>query len=158
MMGATDIDAQPLEDAMNKSALAIAAVILALPTLLASSADAHGFGMHHCGGFGVPIFNSYSSDSAYYSHRTYNYSHEARHPVRETVHVAKKSSETNVAKADVDDRVESENSSIAVSSSDVAEAKSTAAPIKTATVETANIGCKEFFPSVGMTLSVPCSK
>ncbi len=78
--------------------------------------------------------------------------------MRETVHVAKKSSETNVAKADTEDHVESENSSIAVSGSDVAEAKTTAAPIKTATVEAANIGCKEFFPSVGMTLSVPCSK
>ncbi len=143
---------------MNKSALAIATVISALTAMLASSAEAHGFGMHHCGGFGVPIFNSYSSDSGSYSHRTYNYSHEARRPVRETVHVAKKSSETNIAKADAQDRVESENSSIAVSGSNVAEAKTTATPVKTATVETANIGCKEFFPSVGMTLSVPCSK
>ena len=50
----------------------------------------------------------------------------------------------------------SENSSIAVSSADVADAKTTAAPVKTATVESANIGCKEFFPSVGMTLTVPC--
>ncbi len=141
---------------MNKSALAIATIVLALTAMLASGAHAHGFGMHHCGGFGVPIFNSYSSDSGSYSHRTYNYSHEARRPVRETVHVAKKSSETTVAKAD--DRVESENSSIAVSSNNVAEAKTTAAPIKTATVEPANLGCKEFFPSVGMTLSVSCSK
>ena len=144
---------------MNKSALAIATLIVALLTMLTSSADAHGFGMHHCGGFGVPIFNSYSSDSGYYSHRTYNYSHGARRPVRETVHVAKKSSETNVAKADADESpraAESENSSIAVPSSDVAEAKTSAAPIKTATVETANLGCKEFFPSVGMTPSVPC--
>jgi hypothetical protein len=47
---------------------------------------------------------------------------------------------------------ESENSSIAVSSADVADAKTTAAPVETAT----NIGCKEFFPSVGMTLTVPC--
>ncbi len=139
---------------MNKSTLAIATVVLALPAIFASSADAHGFGMHHCGGFGVPIFNSYGSDSGSYSHRTYNYSHEARRPVRETVHVAKKSSDTQVAK--LDDRAESENSSIAVSSNDLAETKTTAAPIKTATVEPANIGCKEFFPSVGMTLSVPC--
>ena len=72
---------------MNKSALAITTVVLALQTIFASSADAHGFGMHHCGGFGVPIFNSYSSDSGSYRHRTYNYSHEARRPVRETVHV-----------------------------------------------------------------------
>ena len=156
MMALRDTDAQPLEAAMNKSALAIATAIIALPAMLASSADAHGFGMHHCGGFGVPIFNSYSSDSGSYSHRTYNYSHEARRPVRETVHVAKKSSETNVAKAD--DRAESENSSIAVSSNDVADAKTSSAPVKTAAVEPANLGCKEFFPSVGMTLSVPCSK
>ena len=141
---------------MNKSAIAIATVISALMAMLTSSAEAHGFGMHHCGGFGVPIFNSYSSDSGSYSHRSASY--QARRTVKETVHVAKRSSETNVAKADADDRVESENSSIAVSSSDVAEAKTTATPVKTATAETANIGCKEFFPSVGMTLSVPCSK
>ncbi len=140
---------------MNKSIFAIAALVVALPTISASSADAHGFG-HHCGGFGVAIFNSYSSEPGSYSHRVYNYSHEPRRPVRETVHVAKKSSETNVAKADTNDRVESENSSIAVSSNDLAETKTTAAPIKTATVEPANLGCKEFFPSVGMTLSVPC--
>ncbi len=61
------------------------------------------------------------------------------------VHVAKKSSETSVAQADSDDRVDSENSSIAVSSSDLAEAKTTATPVKTATVEPPNLGCKEFF-------------
>jgi len=145
---------------MNKSALAIATVIVALPTMLGSSAEAHGFGMH-CGG--VPIFNSYSSDSGYYSHREYNRSYQARRQVRETVHVAKKASQTNVAKADADKNstvgvrvAESENSSIAVSSANVADAKTTAAPVKTATVESANIGCKEFFPSVGMTLTVPC--
>jgi len=142
---------------MNKSALAITALIAALPTMLTSSAEAHGFGMH-CG-FGVPIFNSYSSDSGSYSHREYNHSYEARRPVRETVHVAKKSSQPNVAKADADESpraAESENSSIAVSGGDVADAKTTAAPVKTATVEPANIGCKEFFPAVGMTLTVPC--
>ena len=151
------LDTQPLEHFMNKSALAITALVVALPTMLASSAEAHGFGMH-CGG--VPIFNSYSSDSGSYSHRTYH-SYEARRPVRETVHVAKKSSQTSIAKADTDERAhvaESENSSIAVSSADVADAKTTAAPVKTAAVEPANIGCKEFFPSVGMTLTVPCSK
>ena len=142
---------------MNKSALAITALIAGLPTMLASSAEAHGFGMH-CGG--VPIYNSYSNNSGSYSHREYNHSYQARRSVRETVHVAKKSSETNVAKADTDERARavSENSSIAVASSDVAEAKTTAAPVKTAAVEPANIGCKEFFPSVGMTLTVPCSK
>ena len=144
---------------MKKSVLAIATVIVALPTMLASSAEAHGFGMHF--GFGVPIFNSYSSDSGSYSHREYDHSYQARRTVRETVHVAKKSSQTNVAKANADESVraaESENSSIAVASSDVADAKTSSAPVETAAVEPANIGCKEFFPSVGMTLTVPCSK
>jgi hypothetical protein len=124
--------------------------------MLASGAEAHGFGMHHCGGFGVPIFNSYSSDSGYYSHRTHDYSY--RRPVKEEKHVARRVSETKVAKADTDEhpRADSENSSIAVSGSNVADAKTTAAPLKTATAESTNVGCKEFFPSVGMTLSVPC--
>ena len=154
MVAIETLDTQPLEPAMNKSALAITTLVVALPTMLASSAEAHGFGMH--GGFGVPIFNSYSSDSGYYSHRECNHSYQARSPARETVHVAKKPSQTNVAKADASARVEFENSSIAVSSADVADAKTTSAPVKTATVESANIGCKEFFPSVGMTLTVPC--
>lgn len=141
---------------MNRSKLIIAAVTAGLATVLASGAEAHGFSMHHCGGFGVPIFNSYSSDSGYYSHRTHDYSY--RHPVKEHEQVAKWSSEPKVAKADTNEltRVESENSSIAVSSNDVTDAKTTAAPVKTATAESTNVGCKEFFPSVGMTLSVPC--
>ena len=128
---------------MNK-VLAIATLIF---TLVASGAEAHGFG-HHCGGFGVPIFNSYSSYSGYH-HRTYDYLYQPRE-------VARKSSDTNVAKADTQVRVESENSSIAVASNDVAETKTPGTPVKTAVVEPANLGCKEFFPAVGMTLSVPC--
>jgi hypothetical protein len=126
---------------MNKSALAITILIF---TLIASGAEAHGFG-HHCGGFGVPIFNSYSSYSGYH-HRTYDHSYQSRE-------VAKKSSNTNVAKADTQVRVESENSSIAVASNDVGETKTS---IKTAAVEPAKLGCKQFFATVGMTLSVPC--
>jgi hypothetical protein len=126
---------------MNK-VLAIATLIF---TLIASGAQAHGFG-HHCGGFGVPIFNSYSSYSASYHHRTYDYQPR----------VARRSIETNTAKADASDHVKSENSSIAVASSDVAKVKTGATPVKTAAVEPANLGCKQFFPSVGMTLSVPC--
>ncbi len=139
---------------MNKSTPTIAAVIAAFATMLASGAEAHGFGMHHCGGFGVPIFNIYSSDSGYYSHRAHDYSYHR--PVKEKEHVARRASETKVAKADTDQqaRVESENSSIAISGSNVADAKTTAEPLKTAA--STNVGCKEFFPSVGMTLSVPC--
>ena len=62
---------------MSKSAFAITTLIVALPTMLASGAEAHGFGMH-CGG--VPIFNSYSSPSGSYSHREYNHSYQARRP------------------------------------------------------------------------------
>ena len=101
--GLRDTGYHPLENVMKKSVLAIATVIVALPTMLASSAEAHGFGMHF--GFGVPIFNSYSSDSGSYSHREYDHSYQARRTVRETVHVAKKSSQTNVAKANADESV-----------------------------------------------------
>ena len=37
---------------------------------------------------------------------------------------------------------------------DGTDAKTAAEPLKTAA--STNVGCKEFFPSVGMTLSVPC--
>jgi hypothetical protein len=125
--------------------LAIATLIC---TFIASGAQAHGFG-HHCGGFGVPIFNSYNSYSGSYHHRTYEYSSQPRQ-------LTKKSSETNTAKVDANDHAESENSSIAVASSDVAQTKPLATAVKTAAAEPANLGCKEFFPAVGMTLSVPC--
>jgi hypothetical protein len=126
---------------MNKSALAITTLIF---TLIASGAEAHGFG-HHCGGLGVPIFNSYSSYTGYH-HRTHDYSYQPRE-------VARKSSNTNVAKADTQVRVESENSSIAVASN---ETKISGTVVKTAAAEPANLGCKKFFPAVAMTLSVPC--
>jgi hypothetical protein len=52
--------------------------------------------------------------------------------------------------------VESENSSISTASIDKSEsAEPKAAPAAETKVST-NVGCKKFFPTVGMTLTVPC--
>jgi len=56
--------------------------------------------------------------------------------------------------APVAEQVESENSSISTASVDNSEtANAEATP---ATAASKNVGCKKFFPTVGMTLTVPC--
>jgi uncharacterized membrane protein len=78
----------------------------------------------------------------------------ARKPVKETVDVAKAESEE---KAEVVAKVvESENSSISTASGKVAEAKPAAKPVEQKIAAAKDVGCKKFFPSVGMTLSVSC--
>jgi hypothetical protein len=80
------------------------------------------------------------------------------------VHVARKHSSVSVAKAEPKTEtkteaktVVSENSSISTANGKVAEAK----PVETGkpekkVVASKNLGCKQFFPSVGMTLTVSC--
>ena len=48
---------------------------------------------------------------------------------------------------------ENENSTISTAAVDLSDAKQT--PVEEAKVDR-NVGCKKFFPTVGMTLSVPC--
>jgi len=48
---------------------------------------------------------------------------------------------------------ENENSTISTAAVDLSDAKQ--APVEEAKVDR-NVGCKKFFPTVGMTLSVPC--
>jgi hypothetical protein len=137
---------------MTKLLTAIAATLLALSTL-ATGAEA---GCHH-GGFG---FFRAVRHIAFHSPR-----HTARRvvvvqrqaPVRvvERVVVQKEAAKPAQVTEEVAE-VESENSSI-TASDEVADVK----PPKKANQKVAaagDLGCKSFFASVGMTLSVPCNQ
>jgi hypothetical protein len=90
--------------------------------------------------------------------------------VKRKVQVARKpaASSTSIAKAETPKepakkieavaQIESENSSISTASGKVAEAAPVAAakPEEKKVAAAKEVGCKQFFPSVGMTLSVSC--
>jgi hypothetical protein len=151
--------------AVNKILTAAAAAFFALISLVGSTAEA-GFnlripapaGVVHqaggCGGGGYGrIYRSYKPRSyRSASRRVKAKTHVASKPAAKPVTVANEQSETEVEAASTTAKVE--NSSISATEGDVAEVKAPVADKKvTATNE---VGCKKFFPSVGMTLSVPC--
>ena len=155
---------------MNKSLPIIATATFALATLASSGAEA-GFGIHF--GFGGGGFHGF--------HNHWHPEYIVRTPVQPRVYVARKAKP--VAKEDpvTVAAVHNENSSIAVASADIAADQSTdsSAKIIVKTDKTADeaskpakvaestssvsgpqpsnkIDCKKFFPSVGLTLTVPC--
>jgi hypothetical protein len=77
----------------------------------------------------------------------------ARKPVAEKVAVAKVEPEAEI---ETTEPVVSENSSISTASGKVAEAKTMATPKPEKIAAVKEVGCKKFFPSVGMTLTVSC--
>lgn len=159
---------------MNKSLLAIATATCALATITSSSAEA-GFKIHFgFGGFG-----------GHHHHYHYRPLYVVR-PVQPKVYVARKAKpvvvqEDPVTVADVhnenssitigpDQVASTENSSITPASDLVkttetqkaTEAAKAIEPAKVAEVKTdkpavaQKLDCKKFFPSVGLTLTVPC--
>jgi len=156
---------------VTRTILAIATALLAAPTLLASAAEA----CISCEYVPEVVRSSSTSHEAkpYTKVRVYTEAKERRtRPAKESIAksetIAKK---VETAKAaPIETQAENENSTISTA---------TAAPIKTQTVNenstistaalvdgeetpaeetkvSKNVGCKKFFPSVGMTLSVPC--
>ena len=154
---------------MNKILTAAAAAFFALTSLVGSSAEA-GFNLriskpagvvHQAGGCGGGsygrIYRSYRPRSySSVSRRVKAKTHVASKPAAEPVTVAKEQAETKIEAAS---NAKIENSSISTSDGDVAEvtAPVVKAPVSDKKVAATNdVGCKKFFPSVGMTLSVPC--
>jgi hypothetical protein len=159
---------------MNKTLLAIATAMLAATTLFASAAEA-GFKVRLGFGGPLPHFTAHGNSGAYHKPR-----HKRRHVVRRKakskVHVTKQTSTPKTSDvAKVEDKAEekaaqnaavNENSSISTAAlpKDEASAEETAKPAtdtsETATIATPKadkkVDCKKFFPSVGMTLTVPC--
>jgi hypothetical protein len=78
-------------------------------------------------------------------------------PSKEVAEIERAPKKVESAKAEpVELDVKAENSSISTTSVDKKEtAEAKPAPVKEAEAS-ASVGCKKFFPSVGMTLTVPC--
>ena len=170
---------------MKKTLIAIAATTVAMATFASSSAEAgfhfggHRFCGHHHGLIGAIL------RGALHHHRhRWHPEYVVRTPV-EPVYAARRPETVNVPKEEEPEpavsAVENENSSIAVAAP--IEVSSTAEPEPDETIiQTKNkpaeritraakivdasaapvsttakrLDCKQFFPSVGMTLSVPC--
>jgi hypothetical protein len=152
---------------VNKILIAAAAAFFALTSLVGTSAEA-GFNLrisppagvvHQAGGCGGGsygrIYRSRPRSYSSVSRRAKAKSHVASKPAAKPVTVAKEQSEPKIDET----AAKAENSSISTGEGDVAEVKvpavkAPASDKKVATTE--DPGCKKFFPSVGMTLSVPC--
>ena len=158
---------------MNKLLTVIAATFLAIAAI-ASGAEAGfnvrinapaGFSEVHkagCGGGGGGYSRSYRR-SAYQSVRRKRRVEVASRSVSTPAVVAKVETKPEPAKATVEEVADVENSSISTEEK-VAEVKAEVKieqPEKKLEQKLAaakDVGCKTFFASVGMTLSVPCAK
>ena len=129
---------------MNKL-IAIPAAFVAFTTLCVATAEAG------CGGGGFRSFHKPTYQSA--SRRVAPKVKVARKQVAKPIEVAKAELETEtVAEAKTDTTTAAavtENSSIAADGGKVTEQQ-----VATAAKE---VGCKQFFPAVGLTLSVSCN-
>ena len=151
---------------MNKL-FALATALLATVTMFASGAEA-GFKIRLGFGGPLPAFTAYGNSGGSYER---NYAPKrryqaARHYEKAPARVIKKAKIAKAVEAEPEAKVvakaaETENSSIAAAETQVSEV-TTPAPVETAaaTVKdaepSAKLDCKKFFPSVGMTLTVPC--
>lgn len=159
---------------MSKTLVAIAAAFLAVTTLC-SAAEA-GFKVRI--GFGFPLGGFNAHHGGGYGHRHHRRHRYVVRRAKKKVHVAKAKTSAPKQIAKVEPAViaapepivktETENSSITPVEA-VTETSSTDKTAETADVaadpvtpvadepKTVNkLDCKQFFPSVGMTLSVPC--
>ena len=164
---------------MNKAWIALIGTVIAGATAFSPAADA-GFKVRLGFGGPLPVFTPHGPSHGGYEHRHYERKrYVARHVARSQERVAKKAA-PKVAKAKTLARVsnedikpakvaEIENSSITADLADPIETAvipepgaSDAAIQPAATGATkaelaaSKVDCRKFFPSVGMTLSVPC--
>jgi hypothetical protein len=153
--------------AVNKLLIAVAAAFLAVTALFGSGAEAGfnvriaapaGFSSLHkagCGGGGYyRAYRKRSFQSA--SRRVKRNVQLANKPEAAPVTVAKAETEAEPkTEATTETAVAgTENSSVATGEGKVAEVKTAEPEKKVAAAK--EVGCKKFFPSVGMTLSVNC--
>jgi hypothetical protein len=142
---------------------AAAAAFLAISALVGSGAQA-GFNVRLAAPAGFSTLEKAGCGGGGYR-RVYRKRYQsARRSVKRRVQVARKpvAEKVVVAKVEPEAKIETakpviaENSSISTASGKVAEAKpvETAKPEKVAAIK--EVGCKKFFPSVGMTLTVSC--
>lgn len=148
---------------MTKMLTAAAAAFLAISALVGSGAQA-GFNVRLAAPAGFSTLEKAGCGGGGYRRVHRKRYQSARRSVKRNVQVARKpvAEKVVVAKAEPEAKIETatpviaENSSISTASGKVAEAKPVeiAKPEKVAAVK--EVGCKKFFPSVGMTLTVSC--
>ncbi len=148
---------------MTKQIIAIATAILAAATMLTSTAEA-GFKAHFGFGGVPPYLTNYNKEAAYETRKRAE-KRAYRAARRHETAPAKITKKSAPAVAKVEDKVEeqaetaavSENSSISVAQVEPKQV-SAAEPVETVAAEkpARSIDCKKFFATVGMTLSVPC--
>ena len=143
---------------MTRTILAIATAFLAVMTVFASAADA-GFKVRLGFGGPLPAFTAHGPSKSYgqkrYSKkRSYRAKRKARTAKKRIVKrkAAAKTAKTAPIKTDA----ENENSTISTASLDKNETIETEVIAKDEPKATRKVGCKKFFPTVGMTLTVPC--
>ena len=146
---------------MTRTILAIATAFLAVMTVFASAADA-GFKVRLGFGGPLPAFTAHGPSKSYgqkrYSKkRSYRAKRKARTAKKRIV---KRKATVETAKtAPIKTDAENENSTISTASLDKNETIETIETKVIAMDEpkaTRKVGCKKFFPTVGMTLTVPC--
>ncbi len=143
---------------MTRTILAIATAFLAVMTVFASAADA-GFKVRLGFGGPLPAFTAHGPSKSYgqkrYSKkRSYRAKRKARTAKKRIV--KRKPTAKTVETAPIKTDAENENSTISTASLDKNEAIETEAIVKDEPKATRKVGCKKFFPTVGMTLTVPC--
>ncbi|MES0384729.1 MAG: hypothetical protein ABUJ98_09070 [Hyphomicrobium sp.] len=143
---------------MTRTILAIATAFLAVMTVFASAADA-GFKVRLGFGGPLPAFTAHGPSKSYgqkrYSKkRSYRAKRKARTAKKRIV--KRKPTAKTVETAPIKTDAENENSTISTASLDKNETIETEAIAKDEPKATRKVGCKKFFPTVGMTLTVPC--
>jgi len=145
---------------MNKLLIAVAAAFFAVTALFGTGAEA-GFNARLNVPAGFSTLEKAGCGGGYFrSYRRHSY-RSVRRRVKRKVHVASKpaASSVSVAKAEPEAKAksevtENENSSISTLDGKVAKTEPAKTEEKVAVAK--DVGCKQFFPSVGMTLTVPC--
>ena len=143
---------------MTRTILAIATAFLAVMTVFASAADA-GFKVRLGFGGPLPAFTAHGPSKSYgQKHYTKKRSYRAKRKARTaTKRIVKRKTTGKTAKtAPIKTDAENENSTISTASLDKNETIETEVIAKDEPKATRKVGCKKFFPTVGMTLTVPC--
>ena len=157
---------------MTRTILAAVTAFLALTTVFSPAADA---GCLSCEHVPVVVRGSLTSDTGSYYKKKRHYRRsiarakakararaiaaaKAKAKAR-AIAAAKakaKAKALAAAKAAAEQRLDDENSTISTASLDVSETIDTAETAPEEPKIRTNVGCKKFFPAVGMTLTVPC--
>jgi len=148
---------------MTRTILAIATAFLAVMTVFASAADA-GFKVRLGFGGPLPSFTAHGPSKSYGAKRhkkkrVYRAAEErkarpAKKRIAKRKAIAKK---VETAKtAPIKTEADNQNSTISTASLDNDEIIETEVKANDEPETTKSLSCKKFFPSVGMTLTVPC--